>query len=255
MDFNMEFIIYTALTILAWTLSLSWLLPLVTILKFSKTCRNKWFSWIFVKVVGPLLNHAMTKMRKQAFNRLKDHLGDRKRKAPLEILEIGIGGGANLQFYPENSNLTVVDMNPSFLTYFEEMRQKHPQVTLKKAVITMAEDMHEIDDDSFDVVICTYTLCSVVSVRSVLDEVKRVLKPGGKFLCVEHILYPSSSWNSMLQKFANALWTIYFNGCTLTRKTDEEIRKTGFTDVAIDKHHPKDMWLVVRSQIIGIATK
>ncbi|CAL1265622.1 unnamed protein product [Larinioides sclopetarius] len=255
MDFNMEFVVYTALTVLVWILSFTWLLPFLTILKFSKTCRNKWFSWFFVKVCAPPKGPVLMKMRKQAFNRLKDHLEDRKKNTPLEILEIGIGGGANLQFYPENSNLTAVDMNPSFMTYFEEMRQKHPQINLKRAVITMAEDMHEIEDDSFDVVICTYTLCSVKSVRSALNEIKRVLKPGGKFLYLEHILYNSSSWNSWLQKFATPLWEIYCNGCILTRKTDEEIRKTGFKDVVIDKHHPKDMWLVVRSQIVGIATK
>lgn len=250
----METIIYAILVILMWMLSLSWL-PVVLLLKFSKTCRDKWFSWFYVKVCEPLLNPVMTKLRKQAFNRLKDHLGDKKRTGPLEILEIGIGGGANLQFYPENSNLTIVDKNESIIKYFEDNRQKYPQVTLKRTVIGMAEDMRQIDDNSFDVVICTYTLCSVESLRSVLNEIKRVLKPGGKFLCVEHIPHPRSSWLFTLQKFAAPLWNIYFNGCILTRKTDEEIRNTGFKDVVIDMHHPKDMWLIVRSHIVGIATK
>ncbi|KAF8773935.1 Methyltransferase-like protein 7A like protein [Argiope bruennichi] len=181
--------------------------------------------------------------------------GGQKEEHPFRNSGDWIGGGANLQYYPENSNLTAVDMNPSFITYFEENRQKYPQVNLKRTVITMAEDMHDIDDNSFDVAICTYTLCSVKSVRSALNEIKRVLKPGGKFLCVEHVLYCKSSWNSTLQKFAAPLWKVYFNGCTLTRKSDEEIRKTGFKDVVIEMHHPKDMWLVARPQIIGIATK
>ncbi|XP_055950883.1 thiol S-methyltransferase TMT1B-like [Argiope bruennichi] len=185
----MEFLIYPAVTITLWMLSFSWLLPLVIFLKFSKTYRDKWFSWVFCKVAGPLCAPVLGRMRTRAFDILKEHLANRKRGSPLEILEIGIGGVSNLQYYPENSNLTVLDMNESFIKYFEENRKKYPQVTYKKTVIAMAEDMREIDDNSFDVVVCTYVLCSVKSVRSVLKEVKRVLKPyGGVCLMVWGII-------------------------------------------------------------------
>ncbi|CAL1265619.1 unnamed protein product [Larinioides sclopetarius] len=251
----MEFIIYTAVTIIAWTLSLTWLLPFVIILKFSKTCRDKWYSWLLVKVTGPLLNAVVSRQRKNAFNILKKHLGDRKRKTPLEILEIGVGGGANLPFYPDNSNLTALDMNESFVTYLEETLQKCPQVTCKKIVIAMAEDMHEIENDSFDVVVCTLVLCSVKNIQSVLKEARRVLKPGGKFLFLEHVIYADFTWNAVLQSLINPLWNIYFNGCNLNRKTDEEIRKAGFSDTVIEKQYPKGMWMFLRPRMIGIATK
>ncbi|GBM42341.1 Methyltransferase-like protein 7A [Araneus ventricosus] len=251
----MEFIIYTAVTIIVWALSVSWLLPFVIILKFSRTCREKWFSWILVKVSGPVFHDIVIRQRKHTFDLLKEHLGDRKRKKPLEILEIGVGGGDNLQFYPENSNLTVLDMNESFIKYFEETRQKYPQVTCKKIVIAMAEDMHEIHDDSFDVVVCTLVLCSVKNVRSVLNEVKRVLKPGGKFLFFEHVMYPSSTWNATLQSLINPLWNIYFDGCNLNRKTEEELRKAGFSDTVVEKNYSKEFWMYIRPQIIGICTK
>ncbi|GBL74029.1 Methyltransferase-like protein 7B [Araneus ventricosus] len=108
---------------------------------------------------------------------IKEHLEGRKINTPLEILEIGIGEGSNLPYYPDNSNLTVLDMNESFIEYLEKNRKKFPQVSYKKTVIGMAEDMHQLDDDSFDVVVCTYVLCSVKNVRYVLKGVKRVLEP------------------------------------------------------------------------------
>ncbi|CAL1265621.1 unnamed protein product [Larinioides sclopetarius] len=251
----MEFIIYTTATILLWVLSATWLLPVLIIFKFNKTCRDKWFSWFFAKVSESFFVSAMAKVRKHAFDLLKEHLGDRKRNTPLEILEIGVGGGPNLPYYPENSNLTVLDMNESSIEYFKENLKKHTKVIHKRTVIAMAEDMHELDNDSFDVVVCTYVLCSATNVRSVLKEVKRVLKPGGKFLFSEHIIYHSSTWNATLQRLVNPLWKIYFHGCNLNRKTDEEIKKAGFSDVVTEKYYPKEFWMYVRPQATGVATK
>ncbi|CAL1265620.1 unnamed protein product [Larinioides sclopetarius] len=251
----MEIIIYITATILLWALSASILLPFLIFFKLNKTYRDKWFSWFFVNLIKPQLSPTLARMRKHAFNLLKEHLKGRKTNIPLEILEIGIGAGSNLKFYPENSNLTVLDMNESFIEYFEENLKKHPEVIHKKTVIAMAEDMHELEDDSFDVVVCTYVLCSVKNVRSVLNEVKRVLKPGGKFLVLEHVMYPDSTWNATLQTLTSPLWNIYFDGCNLNRKNDEEIRKTGFSDVVIEKSYPKDIWMYIRPKIVGIATK
>ncbi|GBM42338.1 Methyltransferase-like protein 7B [Araneus ventricosus] len=251
----MDFIIYTAVTIIVWTLSVTCLLPFVVVLKISKTYRDKWFSWVFVRVIGGICGPALARVRKRGFKFLEEQLPERKSKAPLEILEIGFGGGFNLPFYPKNSNLTALDMNESFIKYFEESRQKNPHVTYKKVVIAMAEDMREIEDDSFDVVVCTYVLCSVESVRSALKEVKRVLKPGGKFLFVEHILYPNFNWKAMLQILTNPIWRVYFNGCNINRNHDEEIKKAGFSDVVTEMCYRKDIWLYVRPMMIGVATK
>ncbi|KAF8773930.1 Methyltransferase-like protein 7A like protein [Argiope bruennichi] len=251
----MDTIIYTAVTIIWWTLSVSFLLPLVIVLKFSKKCRDMWFSWFFVRIVEVILGSALLKIRKCTFDFLKDHLPERKKNTNFEILEIGFGGGSNLQFYPENTNLSILDMNESFLKYFEESRQKNPHINYKKVVIGMAEDMHELDDESFDIVVSTFVLCSVKNVRAALKEVKRVLKPGGKYLFLEHLVYPKGTWNALIQRLANPVWTIYFDGCNINRNQDEEIRRAGFSDVVTKMHYSKDMWLYVRPMIIGIATK
>ncbi|GFU32694.1 methyltransferase-like protein 7A [Nephila pilipes] len=194
-------------------------------------------------------------MRIAAFELLKKHLGDRKKKTPHEILEIGIGDGANLQYYPENSSLTALDMNASFETYLKDNLKKHPQVQYKRKVIAMAENMVGVEDSSLDVVVCTYVLCSANYVPSVLKEVKRVLKPGGKFLFVEHVAYPTSDWNYLIQCLTAPLWRTYFCGCNLNRKNGEEIKRTGFSNVEYETKYNKKVWVYIRPQIVGIATK
>ncbi|GFU32686.1 methyltransferase-like protein 7A [Nephila pilipes] len=251
----MEVVLYGALSTVWWISSLSILLPLVILLKFSKTFRNKWFSWIFMNCLGPIFNPKLTPLRKRAFDILKEHLKNRKKDAPLEILEIGIGGGANLQYYPSNSNLTALDMNESFEAYFKENRKKYPQITYKKTVTAMAENMNDIEDTSMDVVVCTFVLCSVQNMQSVLLEVKRVLKPGGKFLFLEHVAFPHSQWSFTIQRFVTPLWHLYFDGCFPDRDIADEIRKNGFSDVVFENQYPNSVTLFIRPQIIGIATK
>ncbi|GFR20396.1 methyltransferase-like protein 7A [Trichonephila clavata] len=193
--------------------------------------------------------------RKKAFELLKKHLGERKKKTPHEILEIGIGDGANLEYYPENSSLTALDMNESFEPYLKENLKKYPEIRYRRKVIAMAEKMVGVEDSSVDVVVCTYVMCSAKSVPSVLKEVKRVLKPGGKFLFLEHVAYPKSDWNYLLQVLAAPLWRNYFCGCNLTRRTGEEIKKTGFSNVDIETTYITTVWLYIRPKVLGIATK
>ncbi|GFY51576.1 methyltransferase-like protein 7A [Trichonephila inaurata madagascariensis] len=150
--------------------------------------------------------------RKKAFDLLKKDLAERKKKTH-EILEIGIGDGANLQYYPENSSLTALDMNASFEPYLKENLKKYPEIRYRRKVIAMAENMVGVEDSSVDVVVCTYTMCSAKSVPTILKEVKRVLKPGGKFLFLEHVSYPKSDWNYLLQVTVAPLWSTYFCGC------------------------------------------
>ncbi|GIY29327.1 methyltransferase-like protein 7B [Caerostris darwini] len=205
--------------------------------------------------MGPFLKPRLQPARKTAFEILQDHLPNRKRSTQLEILEIGIGGGANLQYYPENSNLTALDKNETFSKYFEDNKKKFPQVTYKKMVSSMAENMEGIEDSSMDVVVCTFVLCSVQDVKAVIKEVKRVLKPGGKFLFLEHVAFPNSHLGAKVQNFAAPLWKLFFDGCILNRKTAEEIRKGGFTNVESENKFPSELWLFFRPQVIGIATK
>lgn len=129
----------------------------------------RWLKTVFEPKFLPL--------RKKAFDLLNEKLSGRDVTKPLKVLEIGIGSGANFQFYPENSHLTALDMNVNFDSYFKQNQKKYPQIVYERTIIAVAENMKDIDDCSMDLVISTYVLCSVTNLNDVLKEIKRVLKP------------------------------------------------------------------------------
>ncbi|XP_054721491.1 putative methyltransferase-like protein 7A [Uloborus diversus] len=252
----MEVVIYAGLSTIWWMSSMSILLPFVLLLKYNKSFRNKWFAWIFVKICGPAFEKKMTPLRKGAFVLLNDALSERDKSVPLKVLEIGIGSGANLQFYPENSELIALDMNTSFEEYFRQNQRKYPQVTYERTVHCMAENMQKgVEDCSVDLVISTYVLCSVTDINAVLNEVIRVLKPDGKFLFLEHVQFPSLEWGSLIQSFTSPLWRLYFDGCCLNRRIDEDIKNAKFSNVKLNRQYPASLNMFIRPHVSGIATK
>lgn len=105
-----------------------------------------------------------------------------------DVLEIGFGTGLNLAYYPEAvSSLTVVEPNPGMAKIAApRIADSSLQVIskpLRGEALTMA-------DNSFDWVVSTWTLCSIADLDGALREIRRVLKPGGKFTFIEHGLSP-----------------------------------------------------------------
>ncbi|XP_042903357.1 thiol S-methyltransferase TMT1A [Parasteatoda tepidariorum] len=249
----MEIFIYLILTAIWWVISLSVLLPFLVLLLISETVKDKWLTFIFLKVCGPRFGPKFVPMRKQLFKLLEEHLSKRNKSVPLKMLEIGVGGGANLQFYPENSSLTALDKTPP--TLFDKNRKKFPHVNLDGIVVNYAEDMKEVPSGVFDVVVSMHVLCSVTSVDSVMKEVKRVLKPGGKFLFMEHVAFPKTQASYyIIQLFATPLWAIYFDGCFLNRNITDSIKKAGFRDVHCEHTYIPFLPIFFRPHISGIAT-
>ena len=94
-----------------------------------------------------------------------------------EVLEIGVGSGNNLSFLPSPCSLSCLEPNVEFQQYVKHNLERHPGVHLTKFVKGFAEDMKEFEDNTFDAVVCTFTLCSVRHPEKALSEIKRVLKP------------------------------------------------------------------------------
>jgi SAM-dependent methyltransferase len=188
----------------------------------------------------------------------------RKRKG-LRLLEIGAGTGANFEFYPPNTSLVVVDPNPFFKPFLLENLQKFPNVGLERCVVSGAEDMKDIPDNSVDVVVSTLVLCSVPDVQKVYKEICRVLVPGGKFLFMEHVIDDKLSFIKVIQILAGSLgiFQFCFDGCRPDKDIPTEIKKAGFAAVDAKRFPldlkdgvPKGMWAVYVSQphYSGVAT-
>lgn len=109
-------------------------------------------------------------------------------RATGEVLEVAIGTGLNLAHYPSGLHLTGIDLSPQMLAVARQRAQRlHLAVALREAD---AQSL-PFDDESFDTVVCTLALCGIPNDRAAIAEMKRVLRPGGRLLLLDHI---ASSW-------------------------------------------------------------
>ena len=141
------------------------------------------------------------------------------------VLEIGIGSGLNLPFYGTQAE-EIIGLDPvaRLITMAQGSteRSKTP-VTF----ITGSAEAIPIDEHSIDTVVTTWTLCSIPNVVGALREMRRVLRPGGQLLFVEHGLAPEDS----VRKWQNRLtpvWKRIAGGCHLNRPIGDLIESAGF---------------------------
>jgi ubiquinone/menaquinone biosynthesis C-methylase UbiE len=143
-----------------------------------------------------------------------------------EVLEIGIGSGLNLPFYsPEVQRVYGVD--PSV----ELQRMARKRVAARRLPVEFlsqsAEEPLPLPNESVDTVVVTWTICSIPNVEQALRQMKRVLKPSGRLIFLEHGRSPDPSvvaWQDRL----TPLWKRFTGGCHLNRKMDELITAAGF---------------------------
>nr|XP_011419354.2 methyltransferase-like protein 7B [Crassostrea gigas] len=200
----------------------------------------------------PSLNKATKGQKQKLFSGMWDQ--QRKLGRDLKILEIGAGSGANFQFYPSNSVVTCLDPNEYFHGYLEENSKKNGlSVNFLKG---FAEKMEGVEDNTFDAVTCTLVLCTVRSVEKSLDEVQRVLKPGGKFYFLEHVAAERKSITKFFQRLLNPVWKRAFGGCQIIKETGNEVQKAGFAETQVTPFNGSFPFVfVVRPMCMGIATK
>lgn len=104
-----------------------------------------------------------------------------------DVLEIAVGTGRNLPYYPPDARLTGVDISPAMLAVAERRAEE-----LGRDVELRLGDAQslELPDGRFDTVVSTLALCSIPDDRCAVAEVRRVLRPGGRFLLLEHVRSP-----------------------------------------------------------------
>src|SRR5579862_3180551 len=113
-------------------------------------------------------------------------------KARGSVLEIGLGAGANLRFYNAENVTQVSGVEPS-AELRAMARRAERTATVPVHIIDAAGEALPFDAESFDTVVCTFTLCSVDDVGATLAEARRVLKRDGRFLFCEHGRSPDQS--------------------------------------------------------------
>jgi ubiquinone/menaquinone biosynthesis C-methylase UbiE len=166
-----------------------------------------------------------------------------------DVLEIGGGTGANLPCYgPAVTSLTITEPEPPMLRRLEgRVRAQRPSARVLRAP---AEDL-PFDDDSFDVAVSTLVLCGVDDQPRALRELRRVLRPGGRLLFIEH-LRSDDPGTARLQDRMNWLNRLVVC-CDCNRPTLDSIRAAGFTVDQVEHTVLPKAPPFVRPLIVGCA--
>lgn len=143
------------------------------------------------------------------------------------VLELGAGGGANLGFYNREAVESVTGVDPSDeLIALAKERMRPEDGGFFRVEKGVAEAL-PFPDASFDTVLSTFTLCSVQDQMQALRETRRVLKPGGRLLFLEHGLSPDGAPRKW-QHRVEPLWKHIAGGCHLTRPVTDAVLSAGF---------------------------
>ncbi len=172
-------------------------------------------------------------------------------RASGDVLEIGIGSGLNLNHYSE-ATTSITGLDPAAeLTVMARARAGRAPAPVD--VLQVSGEEIPADDNRYDSLVCTWTLCSIPDVGQALSEMRRVLKPGGRLYFVEHGLSPDESVRKW-QRRIEPVWKIIGGGCHLTRRADELIQDVGFTLPELDTgYQPGPRWAAYMMH--GVAEK
>ena len=168
------------------------------------------------------------------------------------ILEIGFGTGMNLEYYPPGTaRIEAIDPDPSLDRY------SRPRIEASRIEV----DFHHLDaehlpfeGERFDTVVSTLTLCSIPDVAHALAEVRRVLKPGGQFLFMEHGRAPDKSVERWQDRLTPA-WRPIGGGCHLNRPILELIANAGLVPDAVQSGYLRRTPRILGYLTEGIARK
>ncbi len=151
-----------------------------------------------------------------------------------KILEIGFGTGLNLPHYPERvRRLTIIDPNRG-MNRLAQKRIKQRPIEIDPHLLS-SENL-PFEDGHFDCVVSTFTLCSIEDVCQAITEIYRVLRPGGKFLFLEHGLSPDPRVQRW-QRRLNWLQKRIGDGCRLDRNIKELVTGQPFSSVNTDEFY------------------
>jgi ubiquinone/menaquinone biosynthesis C-methylase UbiE len=143
-------------------------------------------------------------------------------QAKGEVLEIAVGSGRNFPYYPPDVRLTAVELSPAML---DLARARAAELGREVELRLGDAQALEFPDGAFDTVVCTFSLCSIPDDRKAVAEARRVLRPGGKLILLEHVRSPSLPVRAV-QRILNPL-TERFEGDHLLREPLEQVRAEG----------------------------
>jgi SAM-dependent methyltransferase len=172
----------------------------------------------FAALYGPLLWR--TERRGNASRRA--HL---LRHAEGTVVEIGAGSGHNLAYYPNDVDLLLSEPHAPMARRLERRISGSGR---SAEVVRAPAELLPLPDDYADTIVSTLVLCTVDDLDASLAEARRVLRPGGRLLFLEHVAGPEGERLHRWQRRAHGFWHGFACGCNTDRRTEAAIRRAGF---------------------------
>ena len=201
-------------------------------------------------------NHLHAWLLDRAETYMHRKYGPRKKaifsQLPSSIVEIGSGPGANLRYYPPGTALTAIEPSPAM---HAPLRANAACWGIDLTIRGLKGESLDLASESVDAVVGTLVLCSVDNPRKVVAEIMRILKPGGRFLFLEHVAAMNGTPLNRFQEWLAKPWRWAFDGCHLNRDTHLTLGKAGFASVDMACFMLSSPAVLIMPHIFGVAVK
>lgn len=198
------------------------------------------FNAVFFTVLDGYVDRLLGRHKRHVFTGL-----------PPTVVELGPGVGANLRYLQPGTRLIAVEPN----------RAMHGRLRARAARAGIDLELHDVPaetldlpDASVDAVISSLVLCTVPDPVRAVSEVRRVLRPGGRFAFVEHVAAADGTPLRQLQRAVRRPWRWMFEGCSCERDLRTVVETAGFARTVIEDHRLRSPFLPFNTQIAGVAT-
>jgi SAM-dependent methyltransferase len=199
------------------------------------------FNAAFFTVMGGYLDWLMRSRKQRVFTDL-----------PGEIVELGSGVGANFRYLPPGTRVIAVEPNPAMHSRLRARAVRHK---IELELHDVVGEQLDLPDASAEMVVSSLVLCTVPDPARVLAEIRRVLRPGGRYAFVEHVGAKGRPVLRRVQRVVRRPWAWMFEGCSCERDLADLIASAGFASVDIEEYHIHSPILPFNTHVAGVATK
>jgi SAM-dependent methyltransferase len=157
-----------------------------------------------------------------------------------------------MRYYPPGVHVVGIEPNPAMR---DRLRSKAGELDVDLEIRTLHGESVDVADGAADAVVATLVLCGVDDAGRVLDEVRRILRPGGVYFFLEHVAAPDGTTTRAVQRIVKRPHRWTFNGCEIDRDTESTIRAAGFDHLDIERVDIGIRGGHVRHFIVGTAVR
>lgn len=199
------------------------------------------FNAFFFTVMGGYIDRLLRHRKRRLFADLSG-----------QIVELGPGVGANFRYLQPGTRVVAIEPNPAM---HERLRARAEKHSIELDLRGIVGEQLDLPAESADVVMSSLVLCTVADPAQVLAEVHRVLRPGGRFVFVEHVAAKDRRVLRFIQRLVRRPWAWVFEGCSCERDLGHVITQADFASVDIEEYRIRSPFLPFNTQVAGSATK